>query len=508
MRITNKIMQNNSLYNINQNKVMEDKLTTQMATGKKITRPSDDPVVAIRALRLRSDVSQLDQFYEKNAPDAEAWLKVTEDALATTSDVLTDLYKQAEKGSNEDVTPDDLRIIVTQMKNLSDEFYSTGNVDFAGRYVFTGYRTDTPLNFTKDETLQYSITETFDPSALDTREHTTLGKLNGLTTDNYSGKTTVENDIENKEYHRLRLAYENIDKPATGADPLKLTITKADGSTEDIDVTIISKETDPFASVDGSGAVLIPETGELLFSDSVYESKLKDLDADASLSLTYDKSDWKKGDLKPEHYFTCTTTETVDGKEVKTKYNQKTGDENPIDQIIEYDVGYNQKIRVNTQGWEVFTPEVRRNVQDLDNALVELENIDTIIKNLDTIKKSITEDDPNYSKVQDEIDSANKAYTYIRNNMQEMFEKAITQMQKALDDTSVAITDNGTRSSRLDLIANRLMSQTTTFEDLQSDNEDVDITEVAIMLKSSELTYEASLQATSKIMQTNLMNYI
>ena len=61
MRITNKIMQNNSLYNINNNKVSEDQLNTMMSTGKKITRPSDDPVIAIRALRLRSNVTQLSQ---------------------------------------------------------------------------------------------------------------------------------------------------------------------------------------------------------------------------------------------------------------------------------------------------------------------------------------------------------------------------------------------------------------------------------------------------------------
>lgn len=77
-----------------------------------------------------------------------------------------------------------------------------------------------------------------------------------------------------------------------------------------------------------------------------------------------------------------------------------------------------------------------------------------------------------------------------------------------LDDTNISVTDNGTRSSRLTLISNRLMEQKTTFRTLQSENEDVDITEVAIQLTSTELTYEAALMATGKIMQTSLMNYI
>ncbi|MEI3212018.1 MAG: hypothetical protein V8S42_06695 [Lachnospiraceae bacterium] len=68
MRMTNRIMENNSLYNINNNKILQDKLSTQMSTTKKLTRPSDDPVTAIRALRLRTSVSELTQYYEKDAP--------------------------------------------------------------------------------------------------------------------------------------------------------------------------------------------------------------------------------------------------------------------------------------------------------------------------------------------------------------------------------------------------------------------------------------------------------
>ena len=65
MRMTNKIMQNNSLYNINNNKQLVDKLSTMMSTNKKITRPSDDPVIAIRSLKLNSSLDKIDQYYEK-----------------------------------------------------------------------------------------------------------------------------------------------------------------------------------------------------------------------------------------------------------------------------------------------------------------------------------------------------------------------------------------------------------------------------------------------------------
>lgn len=97
MRITNKIMQNNSLNNINMNKVLEDKLNTQMSTKKKITKPSDDPVIAIRALRLRGNVTEVTQYYKKNIPDANSWLEVTEGALKKTSDIITNMIGQVTK---------------------------------------------------------------------------------------------------------------------------------------------------------------------------------------------------------------------------------------------------------------------------------------------------------------------------------------------------------------------------------------------------------------------------
>ena len=58
------------------------------------------------------------------------------------------------------------------------------------------------------------------------------------------------------------------------------------------------------------------------------------------------------------------------------------------------------------------------------------------------------------------------------------------------------------------MIKNRSQNQKTTYETLKSQNEDIDITEVAIQLTSAELTYDAALMAAGKVMQTSLMNFI
>lgn len=522
MRMTNKIMQNNSLYNINNNKVLQDKLSTQMSTQKKITRPSDDPVIAIRALRLRTSVSELTQYYEKNAPDAESWLKVTEKALGTGTEVLTDMVKQATKGANKDLAPEELTIIVQQMKVLRDEYYSTGNVDYAGRYVFTGYRTDTTLSFTgevEDPAIKYdytSITEPVKIGDFDSVNYTDMSSLEGLNKSNYDAtayEDLTEQKVSNGDIHRIRLAYDNLK-----AEDIKIgTVTVTDG-VETItplvnNITTVSESSnpDPYKQVMDANAagnklvLFVPETGEVLFSDAAYQELNDSVTSDQEIAINYQKDTWKDGDLRPEHYFRCSATVTKNGEVSQKKFNY---DADVNSQIIEYDVGYNQKIRVNTMAGEAFTHSIDRDIDDLESALASLAEISATVEDLKNLKGSLTEDSADYKLVEKQLDAANKAYDYARENMHSLFEGAITKVQNYLNETNIAVTDNGTRSSRLELVSNRLMDQKTTFQTLQSENEDVDISEVAIQLTSTELTYEAALMATGKIMQTSLMNYI
>lgn len=534
MRMTNKIMQNNSLYNINNNKILQDKLSTQMSTQKKITRPSDDPVIAIRALRLRSSVSELSQFYEKNAPDAESWLEVTGKALETVTDVLTDLSSKANKAANKDLKSEDLQIYVEQMKSLRNEFYSTGNVDYAGRYVFTGYRTDTTMSFTEeveemaDGYPRYEITEQNTIGGFDTINYTNTAELDGLDRNNYDSadkKGVVEQDVINGDIHRMRLAYDDLyasdQQPA--AD-VTIQVMDKDGTTVNTTIlpTTVSTTTLPDGPYDQLLAaneagkeltIFVPETGEVLFSDAAYANLETTINGiagvDTEIRATYTKDEWRDGDLRPEHYFACKgTTLDKDGNEKTITYNEEYLQGEEESQVIEYDVGYNQSIRVNTTAKEVFTHNLDRDIDDLEKELEELLKIEKTQKELTTVLDGLEEGTAEYDQVKDQLDAANKAYSYIREGIHNTFEKTITKMQEHLDATNVAITDNGTRSQRLELISNRLMEQKTTFETLQSENEDADIAEVAVKLTSTELTYEAALMATGKIMQTSLMNYI
>ncbi|MCQ2519423.1 MAG: hypothetical protein MJ107_02710 [Lachnospiraceae bacterium] len=197
MRITNKIIQNNSLTNINNNKILQDTLSTQIATEKKISRPSDDPIIALRSLRLRTNVSQTEQYKEKNAEDAESWLEVTEDAINTLSEIITDIRKQYVKGASDTLTAADRKIILENLEALAAEIYNTGNADFAGRSIFTGFRTDTSLTFEKNEEVDFKIWEE--------------GNADSLDSVNYTHKDdNVEQNVDREEIARFRLAYSGL----------------------------------------------------------------------------------------------------------------------------------------------------------------------------------------------------------------------------------------------------------------------------------------------------------
>ena len=338
----------------------------------------------------------------------------------------------------------------------------------------------------------------------DTINYTNMGAVDGLNKSNYESYDTVtEQQITNCDIHRIRLSYDDLKNEKIEISYNGVTV-PADPATsaEDAYRAIAAAN----ASNPGTEKIVfVPQTGEVLFSDASYEKLNAAVTTDTEISITYGKNSWKNGDLRPEHYFACEAEITKDGQTEEKVFNQKADVDS---QIIEYDVGYNQKIRVNTLASEAFTHSIDRDIDDLENALASLTEINSTVEDLKTLKKNLTEGTPDYETVERELAAAQKAYDYVRENIHTMFEGTITSVQNYLDQTNVAVTDNGARSSRLDLVSNRLMEQKTTFQTLQSENEDVDISEVAVQLTSTELTYEAALMATGKIMQTSLMNYI
>lgn len=624
MRITTKMMQNRSLNNLNTNKTLQEKLTTQLSTMKKITRPSDDPVIAIRSLKLNSTLNKIDQYYEKNSNDAQSWLELTESAIKTTNSILEDMSGYITQCAQGSLTAEGRAAILQNLANYQSEIYSTGNATSAGRNIFTGYRTDTPLTFLKDKTERYSITEQRDNSYIDTITHTVIGDMANINAGNFntaSYSAYTEYQVKSYDVARIRLAYNNldIDTDATkNADKIKLsyftdvntdaahgtdkgasisttsysifmnqnvinngemeiTVTGKDGKentytlgpngTITLDKTEISMDAkgkititetgnppqtttlqtktetdaagnktytfadrmetsltitsfsktasdDAYASVYGdanaNNITYVAETGELLLGKNV-QNKLAALSINNEIRISYDKSEWKTDDLDPVHYFYTeryTDTRDADDPLIYNEEKLTAPKGNVAKQIIEYDIGSNQTIRVNTTADEIYTHNMGRDVGEVKALLEEYDSLEKAYDTVNSLIQSGKYEGTDLDTLNKQLDALDKARALSKATLQERCEGLQTIFKGYTNQATLTRTDVGSRESRLKLIQNRLSAQQTNFQELVSDNEDADVTELAIQLKSVELTYEAALSSISYVMKTSLLNFI
>lgn len=143
MRITNSMMTARLLTNTNRNMTRLDKCYNQMATGKKIQMPSEDPIIASRALKFRTIVSDTEQ-YSENVKQATSWMEITESAFGNINSILNSMRELCVYGSTDSLEISDREKVLTEYNDLVAQLEDELNVTYMGRYVFSGYKTDTP----------------------------------------------------------------------------------------------------------------------------------------------------------------------------------------------------------------------------------------------------------------------------------------------------------------------------------------------------------------------------
>lgn len=495
MRITNSMMINSSLANVATNKTQMSKLDTQLSTQKKISRPSEDPVVAIRALRLRSSLTEVTQYLEKNIPDANNWMKVTEGALSEVDEMFRDIVEYCNQGATDTFETENRQTIVDALSNLRESIYEQGNVDYAGRYVFTGFKTDSTLTFTSGEEAvekSYTITE---PVIMD-------DVFNKVVIDNAIDETDVK-FIDNADMPEMinvytyKLAYNQLSDSTEGAMQLSYNY-DAEGTAQDTVslTTVNSKDSSSYKPGDDE-AYFIADTGEIVMGKNVYD-KLRHVD---DLTVQYDKTGFKKGEIKPEHYFTC---------------NDKTNPNDIIEykkveggQDINYNISYSQKIKVNTEASDALSYKIGTDIEEMENAISDLVAIENKI---DKIKKMKTElrysDEESQKNLDSMLAAANKERDIAKDNMRDIFDEGITKFQNHQNTLDFEIADIGTRCVRLELTKSRLTEQQTNIKDLKSNNEDIDLEDVVIDFTSAELIYNAALQSAAKVVRQSLLDFM
>lgn len=509
MRVTNVMMTNNMKSNINTNKNNLSTLEKQQSTGKKIQRPSDDPIIAVRALKLRTSLKEITQYYEKNIPDARSWMEVTETALGRMDEIYNSINSYCVQGSNDTLTATDRTSIIQNLQELNAQIYQEGDSDYAGRYVFTGYKTDTSLTFDEDTSdLKYTITEHLDYTALSAYTYVDGSyALEDYNSESPDSSAFAEAPTK-KECYRMQLSYSDL----LNEEQPSLAVTFGDDEDSEnnevveYNMTIkLSTDEDAYDPADGE-VYFIYDTGEVIFGEDVYNSvKLAD-----DFAVTYQKSEFSKGDTRPQHYFDCTSVQLgEDGEELEDttiEYNMSQYGEGG--QQIDYEVSFSQKLQVNVLAKDCMSNEMSRCVDDIVNAVNDVTKTEEKIEEANKMLNEEGNSDEQISALKQLIEQLETEKVLKTKIMQERFATGITVSASGEDIVNKATADLGSRMVRLNLTESRMQDQQDTFTDLMSTNEDADLADTIIDLTSANNVYQASLNAASKVVKNTLMDFI
>ena len=116
----------------------------QLATGKKVLKPSDDPAVATQLLNL-SSLKANNLQYDRNIDTAQNELELQEGVLASSGNVLQRVRELVIQANNATQSPQTREAIADEISNLADELLQLANTKSpSGEYIFAGYNSRTP----------------------------------------------------------------------------------------------------------------------------------------------------------------------------------------------------------------------------------------------------------------------------------------------------------------------------------------------------------------------------
>jgi flagellar hook-associated protein 3 FlgL len=148
MRITQNMLGDSTVRNLNQIMSRMDELQDELTSGKVLRRPSDDPVAITRSLQCRADLAGIDQ-YLRNKDSAKSWLTAADGALDGVDSALTRAKELAVQGANSSYSAEDRKGMANEVTELIDEVVQLANTKYGDQYIFGGHQTlAPPMNVT------------------------------------------------------------------------------------------------------------------------------------------------------------------------------------------------------------------------------------------------------------------------------------------------------------------------------------------------------------------------
>ena len=136
MRVTTNLMVTNTLRRLSDRLESYESKQEQLATGRRVVRPSDDPSAAAKALGLRSSIRAREQEV-RNADDALTLLDTADGELQSAMTTMQRVRDLAVRAGN-DLGPTEREAIARELTALRDQLVSLANAQSGERSLFSG----------------------------------------------------------------------------------------------------------------------------------------------------------------------------------------------------------------------------------------------------------------------------------------------------------------------------------------------------------------------------------
>jgi len=196
----------------------------QLTSGKRITRPGDDPAAAAAGVRMRAQQSR-DAQYLRNIEHARTWLDTTDRVLSDVGDLLGRARELAVQASTGTFTKGDTAQLAEEIDAIRNQIISAvnGTVD-VDQHVFSGQKSDVlPLVLDSNNNAAYQG---------DTGVNTTSADGGDLTAANGITQISAQSPVTSKGDYTLE-----VSAPTNGS--VTITLTRAsDGKQESQTVAV------------------------------------------------------------------------------------------------------------------------------------------------------------------------------------------------------------------------------------------------------------------------------
>ena len=143
MRVTTNMAVGTLVNNLDRSYERIARFQTELSSGTRLNKISDDPAAVERSLALRGELRQIEQF-QKNNDDGKGWLEITEATLNELETLFTEMRGLAVQGANSTYNANQRNALADQVNQSLEQVLSLSEARYRGRYIFSGTQTDVP----------------------------------------------------------------------------------------------------------------------------------------------------------------------------------------------------------------------------------------------------------------------------------------------------------------------------------------------------------------------------